>query len=489
MGEKFILSIDAGTTNCKAVIFDTNGRVIGKHSVRMKSFYPNDGWVEQNPYYIISSVKTAILQSIKSARIDPSNIICSGITNQRETTIIWDRNTGVPIHNAIVWQDRRTESIMKNVIYYAPEIKEKTGLRPDPYFSAGKIKWILDNVPGARERASRGELAFGTVDSWILCNFSESSVPATDYTNASRTMLYNIRNLEWDQELLKIFDIPESILPEVYPSLNDFGYITLPELPKIPIYSIIGDQQSALFGHASIYEGMAKNTYGTGSFMLMNTGSHIPESGNLIGTIAYGIDGRKVKYALEGSIFSAGSAIDWVKNLLNIKSYSQFEEMAIKAENGGLYLVPAFAGLGAPYWDPSARGTIIGLNHATGRNDLARTAYESVAYQTEDVLKEMEKLFPVTEIRVDGGLTNSRFLMQFQADLSGHRIVKTDTTEITATGTAYIAGIGAGLWKANQLPAMVSVEKEYMPGTEIDTIKSGYNGWKKAVARSLNWES
>ncbi len=488
MPGKYILSIDAGTTNCKAVIFNSDGKIMGKSAVRMETFYPREGWVEQNPYFIISSVKKVISEAIKNAGISVKDIESAGITNQRETTIVWDKNSGIPAYNAIAWQDRRTENIMKGMAVYRTLIGEKTGLRPDPYFSAGKIKWIIDNVEGIREKAENGDMAFGTVDSWILYNLDSSRPYATDYTNASRTMLFNIRKLEWDRELMDLFRIPESMLPEVYPSLHTFGTISLVHGKKIPVYSIIGDQQSALFGHAAISKGMAKNTYGTGSFMLANSGSDIPEAGALIGTVAYGLENKKVSYAIEGSIFSAGSAIDWTKKLLNVKSYSKFEEMALKARNSSSYLVPAFTGLGSPYWDPSARGIIIGLSHSTGRNEMARMAYESVAYHTEDVLLEIEKIAPVKELKVDGGLTNSQFLMQFQADLSGHKIIKTDTIEITATGTAYIAGIASGFWKLGELQAMSSVEREYYPDTGSEKARKGYMAWKRAVTHSFGWE-
>jgi len=489
MAGEYILSIDAGTTNCKAVIFDRSGEITGKSSIRMVSYYPREGWVEQNPYFIISAVKKVISQAIKIAGIDPGDIESAGITNQRETTVIWNRKTGVPIYNAIVWQDRRTENVMRKMENYITVIEEKTGLRPDPYFSAGKIQWLLDNVEGAREKASKGELAFGTVDSWLLFNMAGSGPHATDYTNASRTMLYNIRKLEWDSEMLELFNIPDSLLPDVEPSLNDFGSISISPGKEIPVYAIIGDQQSALFGHAAISKGMAKNTYGTGSFMLANTGNNIPATGSLIGTIAYGLEYKKVSYAVEGSIFSAGSSIDWMKNILNVKSYDKLEDMALKAHSSNAYLVPAFTGLGSPYWDPTARGTIVGLTHSTGRNEMARMAYESVAYQTEDVLQEVKKVTPVKELKVDGGLTRSQFLMQLQSNLSGLNIIKTNTTEITATGSAYIAGLASGFWKLDQLGAMSSTERKFSPDNSSGGARSGYFGWKQAVAISFGWEN
>jgi glycerol kinase len=486
MPEKYILSIDAGTTNCKAIIFDSDGNIKGRSETRMVSFYPEDGYVEQNPYFIISAVKKTITKALRSGNISAKDIEGAGITNQRETTIIWDRNTGIPAYNAIVWQDRRTEDIMKNMEIYSGMLKEKTGLRPDPYFSAGKIKWILDNVENAREKAKNGELIAGTVDSWLLYNLGNSK-HLTDYTNASRTMLYNIHNLEWDSELLELFNIPEAMVPEARPSLDEYGTISIGN-KNIPVYSMIGDQQSALFGHGAVFKGTGKNTYGTGAFMLANTGNDLPDSGSLTGTIAYGLEEKKVSYAIEGSIFSAGSAIEWAKNLLKINSYQKFEEMAINAKNLTSILVPAFAGLGSPYWDPDARGIIAGINYSTGRNEMARMAYESVAYQVEDVITKIEKIMHVKDLKVDGGLTKSNFLMQLQADISGKKIIKTDNAEVTAAGTAYIAGIAAGLWDIRQINSLSSAENVYSPEENL-TAKERYKLWKKAVIKSFGWHT
>ena len=489
MVNKYILSIDAGTTNSKAVIFDDVGNVLSKYTVRMKSIYPQEGWVEQDPYYIVSAVKTAISKALKIAGILPSAIECAGITNQRETVIIWDKNTGIPVYNAILWQDRRTESIMKGVLDHEKEIMEKTGLRLDPYFSAGKIKWIIDNVEGVRNKAMKGNLVFGTVDSWILYNLDESHPCYTDYTNASRTMLFDIRKLEWDPDLLSMFNIPEILLPEVFPSMNEFGNISIGSSEKIPVYSIIGDQQSSLFGHSSTSRGMAKITYGTGSFAMLNTGTDRPHSDKLINTVAFGLHKKNVNYALEGSVFSAGFAVDWVKNLLHVNSFERFEEMAMQAKPQNAFLVPAFSGLGSPYWDPDARALVIGLNGATGRKDFARMAYESVAFQTEDVLREMKKASMIREARVDGGLSMSNFLMQLQANLSGIGIIRTNSPEVTAAGTAYIAGIAAGFWVIDDIAGMVRAEKEYMPEDAGNDASHRYPLWKEAVGRSLNWNS
>ncbi|MCL4453919.1 MAG: glycerol kinase GlpK [Candidatus Thermoplasmatota archaeon] len=468
-------------------MFDTEGHVVSKYTVRMQSKYPQEGWVEQDPYYILSAVKTSISKALKGAGIQPSEIQCAGITNQRETTIIWDRNTGIPVYNAILWQDRRTETIMKALSDYSMEISKKTGLRLDPYFSAGKIKWILDNVKGARKRAMDGDLVFGTVDSWILFNLDRSRPCYTDYTNASRTMLFDIRKLEWDSGLLSMFGIPDILLPDVFPSLNEFGSISIGRNKEIPVYSIIGDQQSALFGHSSTSSGMAKITYGTGSFAMLNTGTDIPQSGALINTVAFGIGARKVNYALEGSVFSAGFALDWVKNLLHVRSFARFEEMAEKARPQNSFMVPAFSGMGSPYWDPDARGLIIGLNGSSGRRDFARMAYESVAFQTEDVLREMEKASPIKAARVDGGLSMSNFLMQLQADLSGIKIMKTGSPEITAAGAAYIAGIAAGIWEIDDIQGMARIDKEYTPEDGKKDALERYPLWKEAVTRSLKW--
>ena len=460
---------------------------MAKYTVRMKSIYPQEGWVEQDPYYILSAVKTSISNALKSAEISPSQIQCAGITNQRETTIIWDRNTGIPVYNAILWQDRRTETIMRGLSDYGAEISKKTGLRLDPYFSAGKIKWILDNVEGARSRAVKGNLVFGTVDSWILFNLDSSHPCYTDYTNASRTMVFNIRKLEWDSELLSMFGIPNVMLPDVFPSLYEFGSISMGSNKEIPVYSIIGDQQSALFGHSSISRGMAKITYGTGSFAMLNTGTDIPESGTLINTVAFGLRGREVNYALEGSVFSAGFAVDWVKNLLHVRSFARFEEMAEMARPQNFFMVPAFSGMGSPYWDPDARALIIGLNGSSGRKDFARMAYESVAFQTEDVLREMAKASPIKAARVDGGLSMSDFLMQLQANLSSIRIMRTDSPEITAAGTAYIAGIADGIWELDDLQGMARAEKEYIPADGKNDALQRYPLWREAVRRSLKW--
>ena len=453
----------------------------------MKTIYPQEGWVEQDPYYIISAIKTSISMAIKGAGISASEINCAGITNQRETAIIWNRNTGIPVYNAILWQDRRTETIMKGLSDSEKEIARKTGLRLDPYFSAGKIKWILDNVEGARISAMNGDLIFGTVDSWVLYNLDSSHPCSTDYTNASRTMLFDIRKLEWDSDLLSMFTVPDILLPDVFPSLNEFGNISISKNEKIPVYSIIGDQQSALFGHSSTSQGMAKITYGTGSFTMLNTGTALPHSGTLINTVAYGLHGRKINYALEGSVFSAGFAVDWVKNLLNVKSFSKFEEMAQTAWPQNTFLVPAFSGLGSPYWDPDARALIIGMNGATGRKDFARMAYESVAFQTEDVLREMKKVSAIKDVRVDGGLSMSNFLMQTQADLSGINVIKTHSPEVTAAGTAYIAGIARGFWGINDIPEMARIEKEYVPLIETNEVVQRYVQWKEAVTRALKW--
>lgn len=486
---KYILSIDAGTTNSKAVIFDDAGNVISKYTTRMKSIYPQEGWVEQDPYYIISAVKMAISRVLKITGISPSQIQCAGITNQRETIIIWDKNTGIPVYNAILWQDRRTENIMKGLLDYEKEIMEKTGLRLDPYFSAGKIKWILDNVEGVRNNAMKGNLVFGTVDSWLLYNLDESHPCYTDYTNASRTMLFDIRKLEWDYDLLTMFNIPGILLQDVFPSLNEFGNISIGGNGKIPVYSIIGDQQSSLFGHSSTSRGTAKITYGTGSFAMLNTGTERPHSDKLINTVAFGLGKKNINYALEGSVFSAGFAVDWVKNLLHVKSFERFEEMATQAKPQNSFLVPAFSGLGSPYWDPDARALIIGMNGATGRKDFARMAYESVAFQTGDVLREMKKASTIREARVDGGLSMSNFLMQLQANLSGIDIIRTNSPEVTAAGTAYIAGIAAGLWAIDDIAGMARVEKEYKPEDTGNDAIHRYPQWKEAVGRSLNWQS
>jgi glycerol kinase len=424
--------------------------------------------------------------------VDVGSIAAIGMTNQRETAIVWDRKTGQPVHNAIVWQDKRTAQICEALKKSGLEdyVRENTGLVIDSYFSGTKIKWMLDNVAGVREKAERGDLMFGTVDSWLIWNLTKGKVHVTDYTNASRTMLFNIRTLSWDKKLLEALDIPESLLPEVKPSASDFGMYNLDGV-DIPISGIAGDQQSALFGQACFEPGMAKNTYGTGCFMLMNTGSEIQQSKNgLITTIAWGLDG-KVEYALEGSIFIAGAAVQWLRDSLHLIDQSKDSEyFAAKALGSNeVYVVPAFAGLGAPYWDMYARGAIFGLTRDTGKDHIIKATLESLAYQTKDILNAMQEDAGITlaVLKVDGGASANNMLMQFQADILGTEVERPEVIESTAMGAAYLAGIQIGMWKKEDIVQNRIIQERFMPAMEEATRNKLYKGWKKAVERTKGW--
>ena len=455
--EKFILAVDQGTTSSRAIIFDKKGSI---KSIAQKEFtqhYPQPGWVEHDANEIWSSQASVIIEAITKAGLHADSIAAVGITNQRETTVIWDRDTGEPIHNAIVWQDRRTSEFCSDLKAKGFEgmIKEKTGLLLDAYFSGTKIKWILDNVDGAREKAEEGKLAFGTIDSWLIWKLTDGKKHVTDVTNASRTLLFNIHKREWDNEILELLDIPKSLLPEVKSSSEVYGEIS-PSLfnVPIPIAGIAGDQQSALFGQMCTNPGMLKNTYGTGGFLVFNTGDKpIASKNNLLTTIAWEVDG-KVTYALEGSIFIAGAVVQWLRDGLGIiKSSEEVEELANSVEdNGGVYLVPAFAGLGAPHWDQFARGSISGHTRGSTAGHIARAALEAIAFQTADVLKAMESDsgLKVTELRVDGGATANNLLMQFQSDLLGIPIIRPKISETTALGVAYLAGLAVGYWDGHE---------------------------------------
>jgi len=486
--EKYILAIDEGTSSAKSFVVDSSGSIVGRGQCEFEQRFPKPGWVEHNPEEIWDAQMKAVKQAIDMARIEPEQIASIGIANQRETTLLWDKS-GRPVHNAIVWQDRRTSEIIDSLSDDERElIKERTGLVPDSYFSASKLKWMLDT--GLRKRAEKGEILFGTVDSYLIYRLTGGRVHATDVTNASRTMLFDIEKMEWDDELLEIFGIPDPILPEVRGSSDFYG--TAEKIyPEIPISGCIGDQQAALFGQACFKRGMVKNTYGTGNFILMNTGK-IARSEKLLTTPAWSVGG-KVEYALEGSIFATGSAIQWVKDGLKIvDSLEEMEKMASSLkDNEGVYLVPAFVGLGAPYWDQYARGTVVGMSRGTGVAHLARAALESVAYLSRDVLEMMENEsgLRVGELRVDGGASANEFLMQFQSDISNCRILKAGTSETTAMGAAYMAGMAAGLWKRGDIAGMWRAEREYKPSMDEGKRKAFINGWKRAVGRSLNWAS
>ncbi len=486
--EKFIMSLDEGTTSARAIIFDREGNVHGIGQYEFPQHYPKPGWVEHDPEEIWEAQLRAIKTAVERAKIEPGQIAAIGITNQRETTIVWDRG-GRPLHNAIVWQCRRTAQMVEEIKReYGGVIREKTGLVPDAYFSASKLKWLLDNVPGLREKAERGEVLFGTVDTFLIYRLTGEHV--TDYSNASRTMLFNIKKLEWDDELLELFNIPESVLPEVRESSEVYGY-TKKELlsAEIPVSGDAGDQQAALFGQAAFETGMVKATYGTGSFILANTGKTVRYSDNLLTTIAWGLNER-VTYALEGSIFVTGAAVQWLRDGIRIiKHAAETEELASKLEsNEGVYFVPAFVGLGAPYWDQFARGLIIGITRGTGREHLARATLEAIAYLTRDVIGEMEKLVGIRELRVDGGATANDFLMKFQADILNRRVVRPVVKETTALGAAYLAGLAVDYWSGlDEIKSLWKAERVFEPTMDEETRERLYRGWKEAVKRAMGW--
>ena len=491
------MALDQGTTSSRAIIFNHQGEIIKVAQNEFTQYYPKAGWVEHDPMEIWGTQSGVAREVIETAGIRPDEIAAIGITNQRETTVIWDKKTGRPIYNAIVWQCRRTASICDSLKEKGWEdyIRKNTGLVIDAYFSGTKIKWILDNVDGARERAEKGELLFGNIDSWIIWNLTRGKVHVTDYSNASRTMIYNIRDLKWDEKLLEELDIPLSMLPQVRQSSEIYG-VTDPHTfagAKIPIAGIAGDQHAALFGQACFQAGMAKNTYGTGCFMLMNTGQEMITSKNgLLTTIAWGVDG-KVEYALEGSIFVAGAVIQWLRDELQIISDAKDSEyFATKVDdNGGVYVVPAFVGLGAPYWDMYARGNISGLTRGSNKNHIIRAALESIAYQSRDIVEAMEEDsgIDLQELKVDGGAVENNFLMQFQSDILGVQVHRPDITETTALGAAYLAGLAVGFWpNKDEITKKWSVDRIFKPQLQEEKKEALYKGWKKAVKRSLKWE-
>ena len=483
-----------GTTSSRAIVFDKNQNILGISQKEITQIYPKEGWVEHNPMEIWASQYGVLQEVMAKINISPKDIAAIGITNQRETTIVWDKTTGEPIYNAIVWQCRRTSKMIDQLKDSGIDkyVQKKTGLIPDAYFSATKIKWILDNVEGAREKADKGELLFGTVDTWITWKMTEGEVHVTDYTNASRTMLYNIRELKWDEELLRIFNIPLSMLPQVKNSSEVYGYTSLREW-RVPIAGIAGDQQAALFGQTAFNKGEAKNTYGTGCFLLMNTGEELVESKEgLLTTIAIGIE-DKVQYALEGSVFVGGAVIQWLRDELKlISDASDSEYFASKVkDNGGVYLVPAFVGLGAPYWDMYARGTIFGLTRGTNKNHIIRAALESIAYQSKEVMETMEKEsnIKIKRLKVDGGASRNTLLMQFQSDIMNVEVSRPIITETTALGAAYLAGLAVGFWKdRNELSKGWYESERYYPNMVEKDRNKLYSKWKKAVERSLGWE-
>lgn len=492
---KYLLALDAGTTSSRAIVFSPTGEIISMSQSEFPQIFPKEGYVEHNPDDIWESQIAVAKKAVADAGLTYKDIAAIGITNQRETTIIWDRATGRPIYNAIVWQCRRTSEYCEQLAKFGLTeiIREKTGLVIDPYFSATKIKWILDNVSGARERALRGELCFGTVDSWLIYNLTGKKVHATDYSNASRTMIFNINTLEWDDILLKTFDIPKEILPEVLPSSGIFGY-TSPELfgGEIAVAGVAGDQQAALFGQCCFNPGEAKNTYGTGGFLLMNTGERPVYSDNgLVTTIAWGIDG-KINYALEGSVFVCGAAVQWLRDGLGLINFAaQTEEIAASVPNsGGVYFVPAFVGLGAPYWDPYARGSISGLTRGTTRAHLVRSVLDSMAYQTYDVLSLMQKEAGINfnTLNVDGGASANNLLLKIQADIMGKKVLRPNCIETTALGAAYLAGLAVGeIRSMSQIISNRAIDTIVSPDMDESTRTENIRNWHKAVDRSRSW--
>lgn len=489
------MALDQGTTSSRCILFNKTGEILSMAQKEFRQIYPKPGWVKHNPMEIWSSQLAVTMEAMAMVGASPEDIVGIGITNQRETTIVWDRITGEPIYNAIVWQCRRTAGKVDELVAegFGDLIRKKTGLVPDAYFSATKIAWILDHVPGARERAKKGELLFGTVDSWLVYNLTQGKVHVTDYTNASRTMIYDIHRLCWDEELLELLGIPACMLPEVKPSSYVYGYTESAVLGgNIPIAGIAGDQQAALFGQCCFSKGQVKNTYGTGCFLLMNTGTEAITSQNgLVTTIAASC-GEQVEYALEGSVFVAGAAVQWLRDEMRmIKSAAQTEEYTDKIEDtADVYVVPAFAGMGAPYWNPYARGTVVGITRGCKKEHFIRAALESIAYQTYDVLKAMEEDagVSITGLKVDGGASANNFLMQFQADILGAEVYRPKCIETTALGAAYLAGLACGYWKERD-----EICENWQMGKEFHCKLGGENrekllkGWKKAVKCALVW--
>ena len=489
---KYIMALDQGTTSSRTILLDQKGRIVCQANQEFQQIFPKPGWVEHDPEEIWSTQLATMKKVMEMADIKAEEIAAIGITNQRETTILWDKNTGKPVCNAVVWQCRRTADIVNRLVekYPAEKIIEKTGLVPDAYFSGTKIRWILENVEGAREKAENGELLFGTVDTWLMWKLSKGRIHATDYTNASRTMIYNIRKLQWEKELLEVLDIPECILPEVKPSSGIFGY-TQEELlgAAIPIGGAAGDQQAALFGQCCFEKGDVKNTYGTGCFLLMNTGNTpVQSTSGLITTIAASID--RVEYALEGSVFMAGAAIQWLRDEMKIlKNAPESEKIAAKVKDtNGVYVVPAFTGMGAPYWKQEARGIVVGLTRGAGREHFVRATLESLAYQTYDVLKAMEQDadIPIQTIKADGGASKNNLLMQFQADITGVQVVRPSVIETTGLGAAYLAGLAVGYWSSKEeIIKNNSTSDIFSPKMERAAAEEKLKGWKQAVSCAL----
>jgi glycerol kinase len=495
MENKLILALDQGTTSSRAILFNHNGEIVNVSQKHFEQIFPQPGWVEHNPNEIWTSQISTAAEVIAKEGISGKEIAAIGITNQRETTIVWDRETSIPIYNAIVWQDRRTAKYCDELKTegHSDTIKEKTGLIIDAYFSATKLKWILDNVEGAREKAEQGKLCFGTVDTWLIWKLTRGNLFMTDVSNASRTMMFNIHTLEWDEDLLKLFNIPKSILPEVKASSEIYGETSTTLFStKIPISGVAGDQQAALFGQLCLQPGMVKNTYGTGCFLLMNTGDKpVYSKNNLLTTIAWKING-KTTYALEGSVFVGGAAVQWLRDGAKmIQTSGEIESLALTVpDNGGVYFVPALTGLGAPYWDPYARGTILGITRGTNSGHIARATLEGIAYQVYDLVKAMEADSETKgkQLRIDGGAVSNNLLMQFQSDLFGFKVIRPKTLETTALGAAYLAGLAVGYWKnIEDLHEQWIIDREFTPEMPQKDVDKLIKNWKKAVVCSSNW--
>jgi glycerol kinase len=496
MPQQYILALDQGTTSSRAILFDRQGRIVAQAQKEFTQLFPQPGWVEHDPLEIWATQAGVAAEATVKAGQNGRSIAAIGITNQRETTIVWERRSGRPVYNAIVWQDRRTAAYCDQLRVEGREalIRQKTGLLLDAYFSASKVRWILENVPGARAQAEAGELAFGTVDSWLIWNFTQGELHLTDVSNASRTMLLNIHTLQWDEELLRLFDIPRSMLPQVRASSEVYGHTkTTVFASKIPLAGIAGDQQAALFGQQCVMPGLVKNTYGTGCFMLMNIGPEPRLSQHqLLTTVAWQLGGQGTQYALEGSIFMAGAVVQWLRDQLGIiRSAAEVEGLARQVDSaGGVYFVPAFAGLGAPHWDQHARGSVFGLTRASTAAHLARAAVEAIAYQTTDVLRAMEADagLPIRELRVDGGAAANDLLMQLQADMLGSRVLRPRLLETTALGAAYLAGLAVCYWNGlDELRELNPVDSAFEPQAERAAIEAGLRGWQRAVRAVRAW--
>ncbi len=490
MGKTYVIAFDQGTTSTRTIVFDTQGAIVSICQKELKQHYPQSGWVEHDPLEIYNDQLETFTKAVSESGINPEDIAAIGITNQRETTVVWDRETGEPIYKAIVWLDKRTTEICERLENQGLSryIKKNTGLVIDSYFSGTKLKWVLDNVEGAQEKAEAGQLMFGTVDSWLIYKFTNGEKHVTDHTNASRTLIYNIKKLDWDKRLLDALNIPSSILPKVQSSSSDFGTIDY-KGTKIPIYGVAGDQQASLFGQGGFEAGIGKSTYGTGCFILLNTGEkHVKSKKGLLTTLTCSLDNEAINYALEGSIFAGGASIQWLRDRMKvIDSASETEAIcnSIPALKN-VYVVPAFAGLGAPYWDGKARGSVYGMTLDTGREHLIKATVNALAYQTKDVIGAMEKDYGenITTLKVDGGATANNYLMQFQSDLLNVDVDRPKMIEVTAFGAALLAGIKAGVWTKNNISEIRDVDTVFSPKMDKKTRKKNYKGWKKAIKRT-----